>query len=150
MFLTFRPSSVRRALVVLSAGLGVVLPGCKKNSDSPVQDCKFVNAISTPAACYNPGSGLTLTAGYAGTRPLAFEWGFYDQPDTVRGSVDLVRVLVKRAGTDTFTVPDSLLNHRNGLGVTVNVNCDGDVLYSTGFVLVKRQVGGCARWVRKF
>ncbi len=135
---------------LLAGFLGATaLLGCRKNPAAETPQCKFVNNVTAPATCYTPAAGLTLTAEYAGTTPQAFEWGLYDQPDTVRGSFDLLKVIVKRPGTESFVVADSLLSRRSAVGVTVNVNCDGQILYSTGFVFVKRRNGTCTTWVRK-
>ncbi len=132
-----------RILLIL---LGFGLAACAKDN---TPDCKVVDAITVPTTCYDPSSGLTLTASGFGKNSSGFEWSIYPQADTAAYSLSENKKTLQLSGQrEVFTVPDTLLRRVPGFVVKVATNCDGVWLQSIYYAVVKRKgnSGNCAVW----
>ena len=137
-------------LRLFAALLGLSLAACQ-TEDPPI--CHFVEAVSAvPTGCYNPATGLTLTASGYGAA-TGFEWVVYEQADTTTSGNFIARNLrIRTSGGASFTLPDTLLRRVPAVGVLVRAACeDGSYREPVRpFTFVKRQpAGGCVVWAQK-
>ncbi|MBC3795334.1 hypothetical protein [Spirosoma utsteinense] len=87
------------------------LASCKQDDDSVT--CKPVETITPQSTCYDSSRGLTLVASGQTSSPdrSQFTWSIFPQSDTTQNSniaAPLEKVLV---GSETITVPDSILKN---------------------------------------
>ncbi len=113
--------------------------------------CKPVDKISSPSGCYDPNSGLTLTAsGFVNsTSQSQFTWSVFPQKDTTMNSNIAASLEKSLVGNETINIPESLLNNAPKVIVKVKTTgCTGNSLESIYFSFVKRKPAGssCLVW----
>jgi len=129
------------------AGL-LVFVSCRRNGEDTTPRCAAPGRVTVDSTCYT-GNGLALKASDYGTGALSFDWEIHAVTDTSStlgwGPQDLV---IRPIGSDTYTVPDSIVSKYPKLIVQVATNCEGTLLHSITYGFLKRRstANNCTSW----
>ena len=106
--------------------------------------CPYVEKVTAESTCYEPSKGLTLRASGQGQLSEGLEWQVYVSKDTTVNALD--DLIIQQGGSNSLTVPDTIIHDNPKLLVKVVTTCEGEQLHSIYFSFLRKTVNNCTVW----